>query len=162
MTLAAGARIGPYEIVAPLGAGGMGEVYRALDPRLRREVAIKVLPASFAASAEALRRFEQEARVIGALNHPNLLSVHDVGQQDGAPYLVTELLEGATLRQRLAEALPPLRTAIDWVLADRERSRRGPRQGRRPPRPEAGEPVRHPGRKGQDPGFRPGQAVGFQ
>jgi len=116
MTLVAGARIGPYEVVAPLGAGGMGEVYRARDPRLRREVAIKVLPASFASDADALRRFEHEARAIGALSHPNLLSVHDVGQQDGAPYLVAELLEGTTLRERLTEGPPPLRTVIDWSM----------------------------------------------
>jgi serine/threonine protein kinase len=85
MRLTSGSRIGPYEIVAPLGAGGMGEVYRAHDARLGREVAIKVLPASFAVDADHLRRFEQEARAIGALNHPNILGVYDAGSHEGAP-----------------------------------------------------------------------------
>ena len=80
MTLAAGTKLGPYEILAPLGAGGMGEVYRARDTRLGREVAVKVLPASFSQDADRLRRFEQEARAASALNHPNILTIHDVGQ----------------------------------------------------------------------------------
>ncbi|MGH9363728.1 MAG: serine/threonine-protein kinase, partial [Thermoanaerobaculia bacterium] len=100
--ISAGSKLGPYEILAPLGAGGMGEVYRAKDPRLGREVAIKVLPASFSADADRLRRFEQEARAASALNHPNILTIHDIGMHDGAPYVVAELLEGATLRDRLA------------------------------------------------------------
>src|SRR5512140_3343858 len=95
-------RLGPYEVVASLGSGGMGAVWRARDPRLSREVAIKVLPASFANDADRLRRFEQEARAAGALNHPNITIVHDVGTHDGAPYLVQELLEGETLRAALA------------------------------------------------------------
>jgi eukaryotic-like serine/threonine-protein kinase len=102
MTLEAGSRLGPYQIVAPLGAGGMGEVHRARDPRLGRDVAIKVLPAAFSADADRLRRFEQEARAAAALNHPNILAVHDIGTHDGAPYIVSELLEGETLRERLA------------------------------------------------------------
>ena len=85
MTLAAGSRLGPYEILAPIGAGGMGEVYRAKDPRLGRDVAIKVLPASFSQDADRLRRFEQEARAAGVLNHPNITSVYDIGSEDGAP-----------------------------------------------------------------------------
>jgi len=101
VSLANGARLGPYEIVGPLGAGGMGEVYRARDTRLGREVAIKVLPTSLASDAEHLRRFEQEARAVAALNHANILVVHDVGTFNGAPYLVTELLEGESLRERL-------------------------------------------------------------
>ncbi|HEY3204674.1 MAG TPA: protein kinase [Thermoanaerobaculia bacterium] len=116
MTLSAGARLGPYEILAPLGAGGMGEVYRAKDPRLGREVAIKVLPASFSQDADRLRRFEQEARAAGVLNHPNITAVYDIGSADGAPYIVTELLEGETLRSRLgAGALSP-RKAIDYAV----------------------------------------------
>ena len=99
MALAAGVRLGPYEIIAPLGAGGMGEVYRARDPRLGRDVAIKVLPSAFAADGDRLQRFEQEARAAAALNHPNILAVHDIGSYDGAPYIVSELLEGATLRE---------------------------------------------------------------
>src|SRR6266849_1304857 len=101
MTLAPGTRLGPYEILAPLGAGGMGEVYRARDTRLERDVAIKVLPSSYSDDADRLRRFEQEARAASALNHPNILTVHDIGTQDGAPYVVSELLEGETLRSRL-------------------------------------------------------------
>src|ERR1700687_2980595 len=101
MPLAAGTRLGPYEIVAPIGAGGMGEVYRARDERLRREVAIKVLPASFSQDPDRLRRFEQEARAAGVLNHPNLTAVHDIGTHEGAPYVVQELLEGETLRSVL-------------------------------------------------------------
>ena len=115
MGLAAGTRLGPYEIVASLGAGGMGEVYRAKDPRLGREVAIKVLPSYFCRDGDRLRRFEQEARAAGALNHPNILAVYDVGTHDGAPYLVTELLEGMTLRERLGGEALPARKATDFA-----------------------------------------------
>src|SRR5262245_34075514 len=100
MRLVSGMRLGPYEISGALGAGGMGEVYRARDTRLERTVAIKVLPALFARDDAWLRRFEREARTAGALNHPNILVVFDVGTHDGAPYLVSELLEGETLRER--------------------------------------------------------------
>ncbi|MGE5235072.1 MAG: protein kinase domain-containing protein, partial [Acidobacteriota bacterium] len=93
--------VGPYEIVAVLGSGGMGEVYRARDTRLGREVAIKVLPGEFAADRERLVRFEREARATAALSHPNILDVHDVGTHDGLPYLVEELLEGESLKERL-------------------------------------------------------------
>ncbi len=116
MALAPGNRLGPYEILAPLGAGGMGEVYRARDPRLGREVAIKVLPPEFAQDQGRLARFEHEAKAAGALNHPNLLTVYDVGSHDGAPYLVSELLEGATLRLRLAEGPLPVRKAVDYAI----------------------------------------------
>ncbi len=113
MTLAAGSKLGPYEIVAPLGAGGMGEVYRARDARLGREVAIKVLPASLSSDPERLRRFELEARAASALNHPNILSIYDIGSHEGAPFLVTELLEGETLRERLRSGLLPVRKAVE-------------------------------------------------
>jgi serine/threonine protein kinase len=116
MTLATGTRLGPYEIAVPIGAGGMGEVYRARDTRLGRDVAVKVLPASFASDPERLRRFEQEARAVAALNHPNILAIHDIGTHDGAPFLVTELLEGETLRDRLAEGALPVRKAIDIAV----------------------------------------------
>ena len=109
MALTPGTKIGPYEIVSPLGAGGMGEVYRARDPRLGREVAIKVLPSSLSADPGRLQRFEQEARSASALNHPNILVVYDVGTDNGVPYLVTELLEGETLRQRLRDGALPVR-----------------------------------------------------
>jgi eukaryotic-like serine/threonine-protein kinase len=116
MTLRANERLGPYEILGGLGAGGMGEVYRARDPRLGRTVAIKVLRSDAAHDPDRLQRFEQEARTSGGLNHPNVVAVYDVGTHEGAPYLVTELLEGETLRQRLESGAPPLRKAIDWAL----------------------------------------------
>jgi serine/threonine protein kinase len=94
MALTSGTKIGPYEIISSLGAGGMGEVYRATDTRLGRDVAIKVLPEALARDAERLRRFETEARAVAALNHPNILSIHDIGTQEGVPYLVSECLEG--------------------------------------------------------------------
>jgi Tol biopolymer transport system component len=97
MTVDVGSRLGPYEILARIGAGGMSEVYRAFDPRIRRDVAIKVLPAAFARFSDRMHRFEQESRAAGALNHPNLLTIFDVGTADGRPYIVTELLEGETL-----------------------------------------------------------------
>src|SRR6266568_8254529 len=101
MTLTPNTRLGPYEILAQIGEGGMGEVYRARDTKLGRDVAIKVLPAAFSADAERLRRFEQEAQAAGALNHPNILVIFHIGTHDGAPYIVSELLEGETLRERL-------------------------------------------------------------
>ncbi|HEY3124113.1 MAG TPA: protein kinase [Thermoanaerobaculia bacterium] len=116
MALSPGTRLGPYEILAPLGAGGMGEVYRARDERLKRDVAIKVLPASYSQDADRLRRFEQEAQAAGGLNHPNITAVYDIGQHDGAPYVVQELLEGETLRSTLAGGRLSLRKAIDYAL----------------------------------------------
>ena len=116
MPLEVGARLGPYEILAPLGAGGMGEVYRARDPRLGRDVAIKVLPDALRTDPERLRRFEQEARAAGALNHPNVLAVLDVGTHEGVPYVVSELLEGETLRERLrAGGLTPTK-AVECAI----------------------------------------------
>ncbi|MBM3838343.1 MAG: hypothetical protein FJ398_10325 [Verrucomicrobia bacterium] len=111
-----GDSIGHYQITASLGAGGMGEVYRARDTRLGREVAIKFLTADYAESADGLRRFEQEARTLAALNHPNILVVHDTGVHEGAPYFVSELLEGQTLREVLGGAQLPLRKAIEYAL----------------------------------------------
>src|SRR5881398_1713345 len=99
-----GAKLGPYEIIAPLGAGGMGEVYRARDTRLGRDVAVKVLPSSYSDDKERLQRFEQEASAASTLNHPNILIVHDIGSHDGSPYVVSELLEGETLRKRISGA----------------------------------------------------------
>jgi len=116
MTLSAGERLGPYEIVGLLGAGGMGEVYRAKDDRLGREVAIKVLPLSLSRDPDRLRRFEQEARAAGALNHPNILAIHDIGTHDGSPYVVSELLEGETLRARLAGSAFTPRKALGHAL----------------------------------------------
>jgi len=116
MTIATGSRLGPYEVLGQIGAGGMGEVYRAKDPRLGRDVAIKVLPASFSQDADRLRRFEQEARAAGVLNHPNITAVYDIGIHESAPYVVQELLEGETLRAAMAGAKLPPRKAIDYAL----------------------------------------------
>ncbi|HEY4229977.1 MAG TPA: serine/threonine-protein kinase, partial [Thermoanaerobaculia bacterium] len=118
MPLTNGTRLGPYEILSPLGAGGMGEVYRARDPRLGRDVAIKVLPAAFSSDPDRLKRFEQEARAAGALNHPNITAIHDLGTNpsDGAPYVVHELLEGETLRSELASGRFSQRKAIEHAV----------------------------------------------
>jgi Tol biopolymer transport system component len=115
MALRSGTKLGPYEILSPLGAGGMGEVYRARDTRLGRDVAIKVLPEALAHDADRLRRFEQEARAIAALNHPNILGIHDIGSHD-APFLVSEFLEGETLRAKLVTEPLPVRRAIEYAL----------------------------------------------
>ena len=101
MPLSSGSRLGPYEIVAPIGAGGMGEVYRARDTRLERAVAVKILPSHLSVSPEAKQRLEREARAISSLNHPNICTLYDVGHQDGTDYLVMEYLEGETLAARL-------------------------------------------------------------
>ena len=128
MTLAAGTRLGPYEILAPLGAGGMGEVYRARDSKLERDVAVKVLPQSLAADPDALARFEREAKAVAALSHPNILAIHDFGTHDGVAYAVTELLEGETLRGKLDRA----RSRRSRPSTTRSRSRRAsPRRTRR-------------------------------
>ncbi|HEY3125259.1 MAG TPA: protein kinase [Thermoanaerobaculia bacterium] len=114
MTLSSGTHVGPYQIVAALGAGGMGEVYRARDTRLHRDVAVKVLPSSFSQDADRLRRFEQEARAASALNHPGILTIHDFGSEGGAPYVVTELLEGETLREKLSGGRLAVRKCLDY------------------------------------------------
>ncbi len=115
MTLNSGEKLGPYEILSPLGAGGMGEVYRARDTRLGRDVAIKVLPQSFASDADRLGRFEQEARTVAALNHPNILGVYDIGQDQGSPYMVCELLDGETLREKMQEGPLSQRRALEYA-----------------------------------------------
>src|SRR5476651_1263451 len=114
MTLAPGTRLGPYEISGLLGSGGMGDVHRAHDARLGRDVALKVLHAATTADPDRLRRFEQEARATAALNHPNIVAVFDVGTEDGVSFVVSELLEGETLRDRLKTGAIPLRKAIEW------------------------------------------------
>jgi serine/threonine protein kinase len=114
MSLTSGTKLGPYEIQSALGAGGMGEVYRARDTRLQRDVAVKILPESFAREGDRLHRFEQEARAVAALNHPNILAIFDTGQQNGSPYLVSELLEGETLRTVLDGGVLPQRKTIEY------------------------------------------------
>src|SRR5687767_6623971 len=107
MALNAGTRLGPYEILSPLGAGGMGEVYRARDTRLGRDVAIKVLPPHMSTNPEVRARFEREARAVSSLNHPHICTLHDVGRAGETDYLVMELIEGETLAQRLARGALP-------------------------------------------------------
>src|SRR5687767_11652380 len=116
MSLIQGTKLGRYEIRSKIGAGGMGEVYHARDLDLGRDVAVKVLPATFSADGNRLHRFQQEACAAGALNHPNVLIVHDIGAHDGAPYIVSELLEGETLRKRIGGTPLGQRRAIDYGL----------------------------------------------
>ena len=113
-SLAPGARVGPYRVLALLGEGGMGQVYRARDERLSREVALKVVHADLAQDADRLRRFEHEAKAAGTLNHPNIVAVYDTGQHDGSPYIVSELLQGETLRDRMATGALGTRKAVEY------------------------------------------------
>ena len=117
MPLPPGTVLGPYEILAPLGAGGMGEVYRARDSRLEREVAVKVLPEHLSRDCEALARFEREAKTVAALNHPNILAIHDFCGQDGIRYAVMELLDGESLRTRLSRSVPACQRTVEIVIA---------------------------------------------
>jgi serine/threonine protein kinase len=116
MPLPAGSRLGPYEILAPLGAGGMGEVFRARDTRLGREVAIKVLHSEAGLNEERRRRFEIEAQAASCLNHPNILSIYDIGEEQGLPYIVSELLSGESLREIIARGAVPMRTLLDIAV----------------------------------------------
>ena len=115
MALTSGTKLGPYEIQSPLGAGGMGEVYRARDSRLNRDVAIKVLSAHFSRDPDRVSRFRQEAQAAAALNHPNILAIHDFGEHDGSEYIVAEMLEGETLRERLRSGTLSTRKAVDYA-----------------------------------------------
>ena len=144
MNLAPGSSLGPYEIVSLLGAGGMGEVYRARDHRLDRDVAIKVLPPTYAADPDRLHRFEQEARATAALNDPNIVAIYDVGAADGQPYVVAELLDGETLRSALGGGAAAAAQGAEPGAADRARPGRGAPARHRPPRSEARERLRHP------------------
>ena len=113
MPVSTPAQLGPYEILAPLGAGGIGQVYRALDPRLQREVALKVLHSEVAADPDRRRRFAQEARAVSALNHPNIVTVHDFAEEDGVAYIVTELVDGESLAALLERGALPVKKALD-------------------------------------------------
>ena len=124
MTISPGTRLGPYEVIAPLGAGGMGEVWRARDPRLGREVAVKVLPEELSADRERLKRFEREARGASALSHPNIVTIHEIGEADGRAFLVMERIEGQTLR----ELDPGRAVAAPAPAADRLPDRRAQRR----------------------------------
>ena len=113
MALSAGTRLGPHEILAPLGAGGMGEVYRATDTKLGREVAIKTLPPEVTGDAERLARFQREAHLLASLNHPNIAAIHGLEEADGKPFLVLELVEGEDLQQRLERGAIPVDEALE-------------------------------------------------
>ena len=130
MPLDPGTTLGPYEITTPLGAGGMGEVYRARDTRLDRDVAVKVLPAHLSASPEARQRFEREARSASSLNHPNICTVHDIGSHEGVDYLVMELLEGETLAKRLERGPLPLKELLEVAIPIADALDRAHRSGR--------------------------------
>ena len=158
MALTSGSKLGPYEILAPLGAGGMGEVYRARDTRLGREVALKILPESFAREPDRLHRFEQEARAVAALNHPNILAIFDTGQESGSPFLVSELLEGETLREVLDGGAFAATQGHRLWGTDCAGAGGGAREGDRASRPEAGEYFRQQRWASQNSGFRAGQA----
>ena len=158
MPLTAGTKLGTYEIVAPLGVGGMGEVYRAKDLELGRDVAIKVLRKEIASEPDALKRFEREARTASALNHPNITTIHHIGEHEGTRYIAMELVEGKTLRELLSEG--PL--ATKKTLDVRDAGCRGPGQGsrrrHRPPGSEARELDGNRGRARKNPGLWTRQA----
>ncbi len=144
MALSAGSHVGPYVVSGPLGAGGMGEVYRARDTRLGRDVALKLLPASAVADPDRLQRFEQEARATAALNHPNILALYDIGRSDHGPFLVTELLEGETLRSRAGSRSDARAQSPGHRGASSARAGGRARAGHRAPRRQARQPVRRP------------------
>ncbi len=129
MTIAAGSRLGPYEILSPLGAGGMGEVYKARDTRLERTVAVKVLPQHLASSADSRQRFEREAKTISQLSHPHICALYDVGREDDVEYLVMELLEGDTLSERLAKGALPLEQTLRYGVEIADALDKAHRQG---------------------------------
>ena len=129
MTLAPGTRLGPYEVISPLGTGGMGEVYRARDARLGRDVALKVLPEEVSLDMDRLSRFEQEARSASALNHPNIITVYDIGQAGRVSYMAMELVEGMTLRELCASESLPVRRAIGVAVQIAEGLARHTRPG---------------------------------
>src|SRR5512139_256338 len=129
MTLAAGSRLGPYEIVAPLGAGGMGEVFRGRDTRLGRDVAIKVLPPGFAQNEQFRARFEREAKTISSLNHPNICTLFDVGHEDGTHFLVMELIEGDSLADRIQKGPLPLDQVLRYGSQVADALERAHKQG---------------------------------
>ena len=137
MRLAPGTRLGPYEIVAPIGAGGMGEVYRARDTRLAREVALKVLPAEFARDPERRARFEREARAVASLNHPNIVVLHSIEEAGGVRFLTMELVEGVTIDRLIAQGALPANRLLGPGAGTRRRPGGGAREGSGPPRPQA-------------------------
>ncbi len=160
MSLTIGDRLGPYEILAPIGAGGMGEVYKATDTRLHREVAVKVLPQSFATEA-ARERFQREARAASALNHPHICAVHDVGESSGHPYLVMELLSGTTLRQHIGGKPLDIPAALALSIQVADALGCGPLQRNRSSRYQAGQHLRNRARSRQGSRLRFSSATQF-
>ena len=158
MVMTPGTRLGPYEIIAPLGAGGMGEVYRARDTRLGREVAIKVLPDALAADAERIARFEREAKVLASLSHHNIAALFGMDEADGRHFLIRELVEGETLAERIGKGRgAAARRGAAHREADRRRARSGTRAGDHPSRSQARQHQGLPGRDGEGPRLRAGE-----
>ena len=161
MPLASGARLGPFEILEPLGAGGMGEVYRARDSRLGRIVAVKVLRPDVAADPDRIERFEREARAASALNHPNIVTIHDVGVAEGTSYIAMEWVDGSPLRDLVARGKAASHSdGRQPRRADRGRARQGACRGHRPSRPQTRQRHGDRRRPGQDSRLRPGEAGG--
>ena len=158
-----GRTLGGYHLQALLGAGGMGEVYRARDPKLGRDVAIKILPRAFTSDPDRLARFEREARMLAALNHPNICAIYGLEEADGVRFLILELVEGETLAERLAQHARvtatglPIAEALTHRAADRRGARGRARQRDHPPRPEAREHQDHAGRRGEGARLRAGE-----
>ena len=157
MTLAAGTRLGPYQILAAIGAGGMGEVYRARDTRLGRDVAIKVLPDAFLLDAERVARFEREARVLASLNHPHIASIYGFEQTAQLRGIVLELVEGPTLADRLTAGAIPVAGGVGYCAPNRRCARRRAREGDHPSRSQAGQHQGRPRRDCESARLRPGE-----
>jgi len=155
--IANGTKFGRYEIRAKIGTGGMGEVYRARDEKLNRDVAVKVLPATYSQDTERLTRFEQEAQAAGSLNHPNILAVYDVGEHELAPYVVSELLEGETLRERLSGVAFATRKAIDCALQIANGLAAAQEKGNHPSRHQARKHLHNARQARQNSGLRVGE-----
>ena len=159
MRVGPGSRLGAYEILGPLGAGGMGEVWRARDTRLQRDVAMKVLPEAFAQDADRLARFTREAHVLASLNHPNIAAIYSFEEIDGVRFLVLELVSGETLKQRIAARAGFRERGAALRAPDRRRARGRARQGHPPPRPQARERQRDARGQGQAPRLRPREGL---
>ena len=160
MTDLVGRTLSHYRITSAIGAGGMGEVYRATDTTLGRDVAIKVLPPEVAQDTERLGRFRREAHLLASLNHPNIAAIYGLQEADGQPFIALELVEGEDLKERLARGAIPLDEALEIAVADRRSPRGSPQQGHRPSRPEARERQAHARRQGEGARLRPGESVG--
>ena len=154
MTLSPATRLGSYEILGALGAGGMGEVYRASDTKLKREVAIKVLPEAFARDEARMKRFEREAQLLASLNHPNIASIHGLEEANGVRALVMELVEGPTLAERMASGPIPVEESLRIAVSNRARTGGRARESGHPSRPEAREREAHERRGREDPRLR--------